>query len=101
MVFGEDLNMNAQGMSLNIHSSWGRTGMQSRLIGRFNAANLLGVLAVLLVSGVELSDAMRELEQQRAVAGRMQTLGGKDKPTVVVDYAHTPDALGKSSANTE
>jgi UDP-N-acetylmuramoyl-L-alanyl-D-glutamate--2,6-diaminopimelate ligase len=95
MVFGDGLNMNAQGMSLNIHSSWGVTGMQSRLIGGFNAANLLGVLAVLLVSGVELSDAIRELEQQRAVAGRMQTLGGKDKPTVVVDYAHTPDALEK------
>jgi UDP-N-acetylmuramoyl-L-alanyl-D-glutamate--2,6-diaminopimelate ligase len=95
MVFGDDLEMNAQGMSINIHSSWGRTGMQSRLIGRFNASNLLGVLAVLLVSGVDLSDAVRELEQQRAVAGRMQTLGGKDKPTVVVDYAHTPDALEK------
>ena len=95
MVFGEGLKMNALGMSLNIHSSWGGSGLQSRLIGRFNAANLLGVLAVLLVSGIELTDAVRELEQQRAVAGRMQTLGGKNKPTVVVDYAHTPDALEK------
>ena len=95
MVFGEGLKINAQGMSLNVHSSWGGAGLQSRLIGRFNAANLLGVLAVLLVSGIELSDAIRELELQRAVAGRMQTLGGKEKPTVVVDYAHTPDALEK------
>lgn len=95
MVLGDNLNMDAQGMSLNIHSSWGGVSLQSRLIGRFNAANILGVLAVLLVSGIELSDAVRELEQQRAVAGRMQTLGGKDKPTVVVDYAHTPDALDK------
>lgn len=95
MVFGNKLNMNALGMSLSIHSSWGGAELHSRLIGRFNASNLLGVLAVLMVSGIELTDAIRVLEQQKAVAGRMQTLGGKDKPTVVVDYAHTPDALEK------
>jgi UDP-N-acetylmuramoyl-L-alanyl-D-glutamate--2,6-diaminopimelate ligase len=95
MVFADDLQMDTQGMTLHIHSSWGGAKLRSCLIGRFNAANLLGVLAVLLVSGIELSDAIRELEQQKAVAGRMQTLGGMDKPTVVVDYAHTPDALEK------
>lgn len=95
MVFGRNLRMNAQGMDLHIHSSWGGAELHSRLIGRFNAANLLGTLAVLLVSGIELQAAVAELAQQKAVQGRMQTLGGKDKPTVVVDYAHTPDALEK------
>ena len=95
MVFGGHLDMNAQAMNLHINSSWGSAELHSRLIGRFNASNLLGVLAVLLVGGIELSAAVKELEQQKAVAGRMQTLGGKDKPTVVVDYAHTPDALEK------
>ena len=95
MVFGGALRMNAQGMDLHIHSSWGGAELHSRLIGRFNAANLLGTLAVLLVSGIELAAAVQALAQQKAVPGRMQTLGGKDKPTVVVDYAHTPDALEK------
>jgi UDP-N-acetylmuramoyl-L-alanyl-D-glutamate--2,6-diaminopimelate ligase len=95
MVFGGGLQMDAQGMTLHIHSSWGGAELHSRLIGRFNAANLLGSLAVLLVSGMTLAAAVHELAQQKAVAGRMQTLGGKDKPTVVVDYAHTPDALEK------
>ena len=95
MVFGGDLRMDAQGVNMTIHSSWGGAELHSRQVGRFNASNLLGVLAVLLVSGIELSAAVQELAQQRAVAGRMQTLGGKDKPTVVVDYAHTPDALEK------
>lgn len=95
MVFGGDLRMDAQGINLQVRSSWGGAEMQSRQLGRFNAANLLGALAVLLVSGVELSDAVNELGQQKSVAGRMQVLGGKDKPTVVVDYAHTPDALEK------
>lgn len=95
MVYGADLQMNAQGMRLQIRSSWGQALLQSELIGRFNAANLLGTLAVLLVSEFELEPAVKVLSQQRAVAGRMQTLGGNGQPTVVVDYAHTPDALEK------
>ncbi len=95
MVYGGALHMGAQGLSLQVHSSWGGGELRSTLLGRFNAANLLGVLAVLLVSGVTLSDALRELEQMKAVPGRMQTYGGSGRPSVVVDYAHTPDALEK------
>ncbi len=95
MVYGGALHMDAQGISLQVHSSWGGAELHSTLLGRFNAANLLGVLAVLLVSGITLDDALRELAQAKAVPGRMQTLGGGDRPTVVVDYAHTPDALEK------
>jgi len=65
------------------------------LIGRFNAANLLGALAVLLVSGIGLSDAVCSLGDVQAVAGRMQRIGAAHQPIVVVDYAHTPDALEK------
>lgn len=95
MVYGTLVQMDAQGLILQLHTSWGAAAMQSKLIGRFNASNLLGALAVLLVSEVELDAAVRELGLQKAVAGRMQTLGGKDLPAVVVDYAHTPDALEK------
>jgi len=95
MVYGGALHMDAQGLSLQVHSSWGGGVLHSPLLGRFNAANLLGVLAVLLVSGVTLDDALRELALVQAVSGRMQTLGGDGCPSVVVDYAHTPDALGK------
>ena len=95
MVYGTLTQMDAQGLMLQLHTSWGAAAMQSKLLGRFNASNLLGALAVLLVSEVGIDDAARELGQQKAVAGRMQALGGKDTPTVVVDYAHTPDALEK------
>jgi UDP-N-acetylmuramoyl-L-alanyl-D-glutamate--2,6-diaminopimelate ligase len=80
---------------LDIYSSWGATQISSALVGRFNAANLLGALAVLLVSGIELADAAQSLGRVQAVAGRMQRLGGTGQPTVIVDYAHTPDALEK------
>ena len=89
------MQMDAQGLIVQLHTSWGAAELHSKLIGRFNAANLLGALAVLLVSDVELEAAVSELGAQKAVAGRMQTLGGKDVPAVVVDYAHTPDALEK------
>jgi len=74
-------------------SSWGRTEVTSRLLGRFNVANLLGVLGVLLGAGVALEPAVAALATLTPPAGRMQRLGGAGKPVAVVDYAHSPDAL--------
>ncbi|HTN93106.1 MAG TPA: UDP-N-acetylmuramoyl-L-alanyl-D-glutamate--2,6-diaminopimelate ligase [Gallionella sp.] len=95
MVYGNLQEMTGQGLRLAVHSSWGTAELNSTLVGRFNAANLLGALAVLLLSGVTLSDAVRSLGRAQPVAGRMQRLGNVDEPTVIVDYAHTPDALEK------
>ncbi|MEO8330848.1 MAG: UDP-N-acetylmuramyl-tripeptide synthetase, partial [Gallionella sp.] len=95
MVYGHLAEMNGQGMRLDVHTSWGGAQLNSALIGRFNAANLLGVLAVLLVSDISLNDAVHSLGKVQPVAGRMQRIGGPWQPTVIVDYAHTPDALEK------
>jgi UDP-N-acetylmuramoyl-L-alanyl-D-glutamate--2,6-diaminopimelate ligase len=95
MVYGHLVEMSGHGLRLEVHSSWGGAQLDSALVGRFNAANLLGVLAVLLVNGIGLSDAVRSLSKVQAVAGRMQRLGAAQQPTVIVDYAHTPDALEK------
>ncbi|OGS92058.1 MAG: UDP-N-acetylmuramoyl-L-alanyl-D-glutamate--2,6-diaminopimelate ligase [Gallionellales bacterium GWA2_60_18] len=83
------------------HRVGGAAQINSTLVGRFNAANLLGTLAVLLVSGIELDKAVQSLGRVQAVAGRMQRVGcprqagDAAQPTVIVDYAHTPDALEK------
>jgi len=95
MVYGHLAEMSGQGLRLNVHSSWGGAQINSVLVGRFNAANLLGALAVLLVSGIELDKAAQSLSRVQAVAGRMQRVSGAGQPTVIVDYAHTPDALEK------
>jgi UDP-N-acetylmuramoyl-L-alanyl-D-glutamate--2,6-diaminopimelate ligase len=95
MVYGNLLEMTGQGLRLAVHSSWGAAELNSTLVGRFNAANLLGALSALLVSGVALSDAAYALSGVQPVAGRMQRLGSEQQPTVIVDYAHTPDALEK------
>ncbi len=95
MVFGAHLQLDARGCSMKIQTSWGAGELNSALLGRFNAENLLGALAVLLVSDVPLADALSELSQRQAVVGRMQTLAMVGKPVAVIDYAHTPDALEK------
>lgn len=83
------------GMTLSIATPWGRGEIAPRLSGTFNASNVLGVLGVLLSSGIELKDALAALERVTPPAGRMQRIGGGREPLVVVDYAHTPDALEK------
>ena len=95
MVYGNPAEMSGQGLRLDVHSSWGGAQINSALVGRFNAANLLGALAVLLVSGIELDKAAQSLGRVQAVAGRMQRVSVSSQPTVIVDYAHTPDALEK------
>jgi UDP-N-acetylmuramoyl-L-alanyl-D-glutamate--2,6-diaminopimelate ligase len=94
-VLAQNLVADAEGIRFRAVTPWGAAQLSSKLLGRFNASNLLAALAVLLVSGIALEDAVRELGKVESVAGRMQRLGGEDKPLVVVDYAHTPDALEK------
>jgi len=83
-------------MRLQIVTPQGEAVLNTTLIGRFNASNLLASLGVLLAAGVQLADAVAALEKIQPAPGRMQRLGGAGKPLVVVDYAHTPDALEKA-----
>jgi UDP-N-acetylmuramoyl-L-alanyl-D-glutamate--2,6-diaminopimelate ligase len=61
------------------------------VLGRFNVANALGVLGCLLARGIPVDESARRLAKLPPVPGRMQRIG--DEPLVVIDYAHTPDAL--------
>jgi UDP-N-acetylmuramoyl-L-alanyl-D-glutamate--2,6-diaminopimelate ligase len=93
-----DLRAGADGLSFRLCSSWGDASIESGLVGRFNGVNLLGVLGMMAVSGVPFDQATAAVRLLRPVTGRMQRLGGDGLPTVVVDYAHTPDALEKTLA---
>jgi UDP-N-acetylmuramoyl-L-alanyl-D-glutamate--2,6-diaminopimelate ligase len=97
-VIADKLSLSQNGLHLKVHTDWGSADIDAPLLGRFNAANLLAVLTTLLVSGVKLDDAGSALAQVTPPPGRMQTLGGGAHPLVVVDYAHTPDALEKALA---
>lgn len=94
-VRASSLQLNTDGIRMQVQTPQGEATVQANVIGRFNAYNLLAVLASLLASDVPLADAVAALAQVKPVAGRMQQYGGGNKPLVVVDYAHTPDALEK------
>ena len=84
------------GLRLEIVSPWGRGELVSPLLGEFNAYNLLAALGALLAGDVPLTDALAALGRVHPAAGRMQRVEGpEDAPAVIVDFAHTPDALEK------
>jgi UDP-N-acetylmuramyl-tripeptide synthetase len=92
-VAGTRLDLHRFGLDLQIRTPWGEGCLRSRLFGAHNAANLLGVLGTLIAADVPFRQALDALAGLGPVEGRMQALGGGEKPLVVVDYAHTPDAL--------
>lgn len=67
--------------------------VHTHLVGDYNAANLLVVLGCLRALGHPLAAAADACAHLHAVPGRMERFGGDGEPLVVVDYAHTPDAL--------
>jgi UDP-N-acetylmuramoyl-L-alanyl-D-glutamate--2,6-diaminopimelate ligase len=89
-----ELKPSHAGLYLRAATPAGEVELQSPLFGRFNAYNLLAVLAVLWVLGMDPKQAAARLAQARPAAGRVERFGGRrGQPLVVVDYAHTPDAL--------
>ena len=92
-VWSSETEPTQKGMHIQLESSWGAGAFDSKLLGQFNVSNLLAVLAVLLEHGVPMESALQQLSKLHTVPGRMECFGGGDQPLVVVDYAHTPDAL--------
>lgn len=95
-VRAESIMPTPQGLEIRLSSHWGEGVLHTGLLGHFNAANLLAVFLVLMEQGWSLTDALRKLAGLTTVAGRMQAYGAEDQPRVVIDYAHTPDALEKA-----
>ena len=88
----EDLRMDAAGIEFELRG----VKFAAPLVGRFNASNLLAVIGALLARHERLEDIAAALRRLRPPPGRMQAVGGMHEPLVVVDYAHTPDALEKA-----
>ncbi len=92
------VRMADQGIELQLESSFGAATLAVPLIGAFNVDNVLTVLACLLALEVPLTEAVRVLASVRAPSGRMEAISAPSGPLVLVDYAHTPDALEKALA---
>jgi UDP-N-acetylmuramoyl-L-alanyl-D-glutamate--2,6-diaminopimelate ligase len=95
-LVARDLGYSDGGLAFTLIDGDASAPVRSTLIGDYNAHNLLGVLAALRALGVPLAEAAAVVPQLTAVPGRMQRVGdGLGAPQIVVDYAHTPDALEK------
>ncbi len=93
MIIASNIRQNYKGFRAKIESPWGDGELRSQLLGQFNISNVLAVLGVLIVMGISLKEALEGLNHLQTVTGRMQAYGGDKQALVVVDYAHTPDAL--------
>lgn len=93
-VRAENIVLDVNGITFDLLLGDERFAVHSPLLGRFNVDNLLAVAGILHALG-DASDAIAStLARLQPIAGRMNRLGGgADQPLVVVDYAHTPDAL--------
>jgi UDP-N-acetylmuramoyl-L-alanyl-D-glutamate--2,6-diaminopimelate ligase len=93
-IVARNIESGASGQSFRLITPWGEGDVATRLLGRFNISNLLAVTACLGQLGLSFASIRSVLATLDPVAGRMSRLGGAGaQPLVVVDYAHTPDAL--------
>jgi UDP-N-acetylmuramoyl-L-alanyl-D-glutamate--2,6-diaminopimelate ligase len=94
-----DIRTSHAGTVFRLDSPYGASQVKTQLVGSFNVSNVLGIIGVLLAKGIAWRLALEAAEALAAVPGRMQQLGGQEAPLVVIDYAHTPDALEKTLAS--
>jgi UDP-N-acetylmuramoyl-L-alanyl-D-glutamate--2,6-diaminopimelate ligase len=86
----------ADGIALSLQSSWGNCELRLSLLAEFNVANVLAAICSQLCLGKNLKQIAYIVQKLKPVAGRMELYRRKGQATIVVDYAHTPDALEKA-----
>ena len=93
-VYATEIELHRHGSLFKLHSPWGVHLIQMKLIGAFNVYNALAVLTALAAAGFDIKDIVAKMCELDASPGRMEIV--HEHPCVVVDYAHTPDALEKT-----
>jgi UDP-N-acetylmuramoyl-L-alanyl-D-glutamate--2,6-diaminopimelate ligase len=95
-VYADGLTLATQGLSFTLHSPWGQALIKTQLLGNFNVSNLLAAFTTLLSLDFSLAQLAPLSSLIQPVRGRMEVLRYPHLPLVVIDYAHTPDALEKA-----
>jgi len=93
VVRAENVEETLNGLRFRLCAPNGRAMVETGLLGRYNVSNLLAVAAVLVDAGLTPSEIAARFSELSPPPGRLEKLGGVNEPLVVVDYAHTPDAL--------
>ncbi|AZE07174.1 UDP-N-acetylmuramoyl-L-alanyl-D-glutamate--2,6-diaminopimelate ligase [Pseudomonas chlororaphis] len=94
-LYCREAQFDDEGVRATLVTPQGEHHLRSTLLGRFNLSNVLAAVGALLGLDYALDEILHVLPKLEGPAGRMQRLGGGSQPLVVVDYAHTPDALEK------
>ncbi|MBL7479848.1 UDP-N-acetylmuramoyl-L-alanyl-D-glutamate--2,6-diaminopimelate ligase [Legionella bononiensis] len=87
VTWHSDLN----GTEIEVHSPWGIHQLNIKALGQFNIYNSLAVFSSLMISGYAADTVIQVMSRLKAAPGRMEIVA--NSPYVLVDYAHTPDAL--------
>lgn len=93
IVHARNVETSSAGFRLKVHTPKGDAVLNINLLGSFNISNVLATLCTLLVSNVQLDQAIARLATLKSIAGRMEVLAVKGKPVVIIDFAHTPKGL--------
>ncbi len=98
----EDIRSTQRGTSFQLtaqfRSQQESAAVKTQLVGQFNVSNVLAIIGALLTQDIQWRNVVSTIEALAPVPGRMQQLGGVEAPLVVIDYAHTPDAIEKALA---
>lgn len=92
----DSILISSAGIDADIVTPWGRGHLESSLLGKFNLANLLAIIGAAGLQGFALEKILAAVKDLSPVDGRMELVDAKAQPTVIIDYAHTPDALEKA-----
>ncbi|MCA9808810.1 MAG: UDP-N-acetylmuramoyl-L-alanyl-D-glutamate--2,6-diaminopimelate ligase [Candidatus Dadabacteria bacterium] len=92
-VYAFDHSVTGSGISADINTPWGRLEVSSRLFGEHNLSNILAAATAALATGSTLNEVEDGLARFSVVPGRLERVENPCGFEVLVDYAHTPDAL--------
>ena len=95
-IVARHIQHGARGLCFEVVEGEEVHALDTQLVGHYNVSNVLGVIACLRALGYSLADAVQACRVLPAVPGRMQTVGHAGEPLVVIDYAHTPDAVAQA-----
>jgi UDP-N-acetylmuramoyl-L-alanyl-D-glutamate--2,6-diaminopimelate ligase len=92
-VFADEIKLTNEGIVSRVRTPWGRIDIKSNLLGRHNLSNILAATASALSLGVSSGSIEKGVSSLSSIPGRLERVDNKLGITILVDYAHTPDAL--------
>lgn len=94
-IYAAQIEQHAHGFECQVKTPWGKMQLNVPLVGFFNLYNVLATIGVCGAVGLSVADIESRLSQLQAPPGRLEVYHQPGRPIVVVDFAHTPDALEK------